>query len=36
LHRWKFIGIDLEEKYLGLSIKRFEKLFKQKKLDRFD
>ena len=29
----KFIGIDLETKYLGLSIKRFEKLFKQKKLE---
>ena len=28
----KFIGIDLEEKYLDLSIKRFEKLHGQKKL----
>ena len=29
----KFIGIDTEPKYLDLSIKRFEKLFKQKKLE---
>ncbi len=29
----KFIGIDTEPKYLELSIKRFEKLHKQKKLE---
>jgi DNA modification methylase len=29
----KFIGVDTESKYLDLSIKRFEKLFKQKKLE---
>jgi len=28
----KFIGIDLEKDYLDLSIKRFEKLYKQKNL----
>jgi DNA modification methylase len=29
----KFIGVDTEPKYLDLSIKRFEKLYKQKKLE---
>jgi len=31
----KFIGIELETKYLDLSIKRFEKLYKQKNLERW-
>jgi hypothetical protein len=29
----KCIGIDTELKYLDLSVKQFEKLFKQKKLE---